>query len=62
MKPNIVWKTVKALARRRFAALGEPEPPDHKARWVLRDGVPDLCCELHRLYPRQTPSDRFPQL
>jgi hypothetical protein len=55
MKSNIVWKTLKSLATRRFAALGEPEPPDHKAQWVLRGGVPDLCCDLHRLHPRQAP-------
>jgi hypothetical protein len=29
------------------------EPPDHAAYFVLRDGVPTLCCEQHRFYPRE---------
>jgi hypothetical protein len=50
MKAKITWKTVKSLVRQAFAPIGEPEPPDHKARWVLKNGAPDWCCEQHRLY------------
>jgi hypothetical protein len=49
---KIVWMTLKQLARQAWAPLDEePEPPDHKPHFILRDGVPDLCCERHRLYP-----------
>jgi hypothetical protein len=58
VKSKITWKTVKSIAKQAFAPVGEPEPPDHKPRWVLRDGVPDLCCDQHRLYPTQAPARR----
>jgi hypothetical protein len=48
MKSKITWRTVKSLVKQAFAPVGEPAPPDHPPRWVLRDGVPDLCCDQHR--------------
>ena len=34
-----------------FAPVDWPEDPDHQPRWVMVNGVPDLCCDRHRLYP-----------
>jgi hypothetical protein len=50
---RIIWKTTKALARQRWAPIDAetPEPPDHQPRFVLRDGVPALCCDQH-FHPR----------
>lgn len=52
MKAKITWKTVKTLAKHVFAPLGDvPTVPDHPPKWVLRDGVPDLCCDKHGWHP-----------
>jgi hypothetical protein len=51
MKSTIIWKTVKHLMQSTFAPVDWPEDPDHQPRWVMVNGVPDLCCDRHRLYP-----------
>jgi hypothetical protein len=43
----------------RFVPVGEPDPPDHKAHFVLRSGVPDLCCDKHPFYRRDGQPIRF---
>lgn len=55
MMSGIVWKTVQALRRWRFAPVDEPKRPHHPARCRLVNGVPDLCCEQHQCYPRPVP-------
>jgi hypothetical protein len=46
---KILWQTANQLLGRRFRPVEESEPsPEHQAYWVLRNGVPDLCCEQHR--------------
>jgi hypothetical protein len=50
---QIIWKTVNFLVRQVWAPVDAQEPPDHAAYFVLRDGVPTLCCEQHRFYPRE---------
>jgi hypothetical protein len=60
MQRPITWKRLKEFARQRFAPIGDEEdtPPDHAPVWVLRNGVPDLCCDRHRVYPRDEPFAR----
>jgi hypothetical protein len=61
MKP-ITWKTIRALVRHTFAPIdNEPEAPDHKPRWVMRDGAPALCCDQHPVFLSQhSPLNRRP--
>ena len=41
---KITWKTVKSLVLAVRQPVDQPKLPDHEPRFVLRDGVPDLCC------------------
>jgi hypothetical protein len=43
---------------RRLAPVGEAEP-DHKAHGVLRNGVPDFCCDKHPFYPQDSQHIKF---
>lgn len=51
-KTEGTWWQRLAQKDRKWAPVDNRPVPDHKAHFVSRGGVPDLCCELHRLFPR----------
>jgi hypothetical protein len=56
MKANgIVWKTIKSLTQQVWAPVDAQDPPDYRPYFVMRDGVPDPCCDKHPFYPRDEP-------
>jgi hypothetical protein len=53
MKPGkILWVSMKRAVGRMLPVDEPKPPPDHQPSYVMRDGVPDLCCDQHPFYPK----------